>query len=100
MGFEKGHSGNPNGRPKGATDKKKTKIREIIGAVLDDNADRVQGELLTLQGKDFLDFYIRLLEYIIPKLQRQTIEIDQEKIIRTFNFISASQSQNQCIRYR
>lgn len=98
--MKKGHSGNPNGRPKGATDKKKTKIREIIGAVLDDNADRVQGELLTLQGKDFLDFYIRLLEYIIPKLQRQTIEIDQEKIIRTFNFISASQSQNQCIRYR
>jgi len=90
MGFKKGQSGNPKGRPIGASDKNKSKIREIIGSALDDNAERVKEELLALSGKDFLNFYIKLLEFGLPKLQRQTIEIDQETIVRTFNIIPAS----------
>lgn len=40
------------------------------------------------------------MEFGLPKLQRQTIEIDQEKIIRTFNFIPAPINQLHCIEYR
>jgi len=88
--FQKGKSGNPDGRPIGAKDKRKTKIREVIGAALDNNADRVKDELDQLSGKDFLDFYIKLLEFGLPKLQRQTIEIDRETIVRTYEIIPAS----------
>jgi len=88
--FKKGQSGNNKGRPVGAIDKDKRKLREIIGSTLDENADRVKEELDRLSGKDFLNFYIKLLEFGLPKLQRQTIEIDQETIVRTFNIIPAS----------
>jgi len=95
MAFKKGKSGNPNGRPVGAIDKDKRKIREIIDTVLDDNADRFQEELDKLKGPKFLDFYIKLLEYVVPKLQRQAIEIEPEKIVRTFNFIPASKGDGE-----
>jgi len=52
--FKKGQSGNNKGRPVGAIDKDKRKIREIIGSTLDENADRVKEELDRLSGKDFL----------------------------------------------
>ena len=90
MAFKKGKSGNPNGRPVGAIDKEKRRIRQIINTVLDDNTDRFQEELDKLKGPKFVDFYIKLLEYVVPKLQRQAIEIEPEKIVRTFNFIPAS----------
>ena len=90
MKFKKGQSGNYKGRPVGAIDKDKRKIRDIINTAIEDNANRVHEELSQLKGKAFLDFYIKLLEYGLPKLQRQTIEIDQETIVRTFNIIPAS----------
>ncbi len=90
MAFKKGKSGNPNGRPVGAIDKHKRKIKEIIDTVLDDNADRFKEEFERLKGEEFLNIYIKLLEFILPKLQRQAIEIEPEKIVRTFNFIPAS----------
>lgn len=53
MKFKKGQSGNYNGRPVGAIDKDKRKIREIIGSVIDDNAERFKEELDKLCGKNF-----------------------------------------------
>ena len=93
MAFKKGKSGNPNGRPVGAIDKDKRKIREIIGNVLDDNADRFKEEFERLKGEEFLNIYIKLLEFILPKLQRQAMEIDPEIIPRVFNFIPASKEE-------
>ena len=67
MKFKKGQSGNYKGRPVGAIDKDKRKIRDIINTAIEDNANRVHEELSKLKGKAFLDFYIKLLEYGLPK---------------------------------
>ena len=91
MKFKKGQSGNANGRPKGATDKKKTQLRDWLDNYLGSNTLKLDEELNKLTGKDYIDSFTKLMEYGIPKLQRQTIEIDTEKIIRTFNFIPASE---------
>jgi len=51
--FKKGQSGNYKGRPVGAIDKDKRKIRDIINTAIEDNANRVHEELSKLKRKGF-----------------------------------------------
>ena len=71
MKFKKGQSGNNKGRPVGAIDKDKRKIREWLENYLYDNTSKIDKELNKLTGKDYVDCFIKLMEYGIPKLQRQ-----------------------------
>ena len=89
-GFQKGEVTNPKGRPNGAGDKNKRKIREWLDEYLTNNTLKLYTELEKLSGKDYVDSFVKLMEYGIPKLQRQTIEIDQDNIVRVFNEIPAS----------
>jgi len=49
-------------------------FNEIIGSTLDDDGARITQELERLHGKDYLDFYLKLLEFVLPKLEPQTID--------------------------
>ena len=89
-GFQKGVITNPKGRGGSTGDKSKQKIRDAISNILDDNIEKVVTELNGLSGKDFLEFYTKFLEYGLPKLQRQIIEIDPETIVRGWQIIPAS----------
>jgi len=90
QGFQKGIITNPKGRGGSTGNKNKQKIRDAISNILDDNIDKVITELGMLTGKDFLDFYTRFLEYGLPKLQRQIIEIDPDTIVRGWQILPAS----------
>jgi len=89
-GFQKGVVTNPQGRGGSTGNKSKQKVRDAISNILDDNIDKVVTELGLLRGKDFLEFYTKFLEYGLPKLQRQIIEIDPETIVRGWQIIPAS----------
>ena len=49
---------------------KDEEFNEIIGYTLDDDGARITQELERLHGKDYLDFYLKLLEFCLPKLER------------------------------
>ena len=53
---------------------KDEEFHEIIGSTLDDDGARITQELERLHGKDYLDFYLKLLEFALPKLEPQTID--------------------------
>ena len=71
MPYETGTSGNLNGRPKGAANKATAAARETIAAALAGaDAKKLAAHLDTLSGKDYIDAYVKLAEFVTPKLQR------------------------------
>lgn len=69
MPFEKGQSGNPSGKKKGTTNKISAEYRDYLRKLLltKKKKQKLEKELNELTGKDYLKFYIALMQYIIPK---------------------------------
>lgn len=74
MAFEKGQSGNPTGRKAGAPNKATATAREAISAALaGGDAGKLAAALDTLTGKDYIDAYVKLAEFVTPKLARTAL---------------------------
>jgi len=80
MGFEKGESGNPNGRPKGAKNKATNEIRRKIADILAEHftPEKVAENLEAMEPKERLLFLTKLLDYSVPKLKQTDIKADLE----------------------
>lgn len=68
--FEPGKSGNPKGKPKGATDHSTRKIRQWLDKFLDENTEQFQNDIMALKPKERVMAITALMEYSVPKLQR------------------------------
>ncbi|WP_426060622.1 hypothetical protein [Hymenobacter sp. B1770] len=74
MPYESGTSDNPMGRPKGAANKATAAARETITAALAGaDAVKLAAQLDTLTGKEYIDAYVKLAEFVTPKLQRTAL---------------------------
>lgn len=98
MGLKKGTTNNPNGRPVGVPNKLTGDLREKIQSILNDNIDRVQDDLNSLDAKDRLQVIEKLLSYVLPKLQAQSIDIDftnmtDSQIDEIINQINTNQNE-------
>lgn len=71
----KGKTNNPNGRPKGTPNKITKSVRAFIVEVVNKNRRQVIKDLKALDPKDRLIMIEKLLQYIVPKQQAQTIDI-------------------------
>src|SRR6185312_7903621 len=67
MPFEKGQINNPNGRPKGATNKISAEQRDYLRAYVIKNAGKFEAEMKRLKGKAYVQIYLMLMQYILPK---------------------------------
>lgn len=67
MPFKKGQSGNPAGRAKGSTYKMSAEQREFLREFLIENKNKFVLQLKKMEGKDFVQNYITLMQYVLPK---------------------------------
>lgn len=80
MPFEKGHSGNPNGRKTGTPNAINRDLRERIRDLLENQFEQVTNDLLSLEPKDRVNAWLKMSEFVLPK-QREitgTIKPEQE----------------------
>lgn len=75
----KGHTNNPNGRPKGAKNKVTSSLKNWIQTLIDNNRDQFEKDLKELEPKDRLLILEKLMNYAAPKLQSISLE-DQIRI--------------------
>jgi hypothetical protein len=74
--FEKGQSGNPSGRPVGATSEQTKKMKAAFGYLIEGNLDRMTEWLDQIAEQDpkaAMDIIIRLSERFVPKLSQQQL---------------------------
>ena len=58
------------GRKQGSLNKTTKTMREFFIAIIEDNQKKALEELAKLKGKDYIDAYLKLAEYAVPKLSR------------------------------
>lgn len=78
MPFKKGQSGNPKGKAEG-TKSEKTIQWELLGeAIVNKHTERFNRVLGELEDTDFMDQYLKVLEYFKPKLNRSELKHEGE----------------------
>jgi len=79
MGLPKGKTNNPRGRPKGSKNKSTSQIKNLIQDFVSDNLDDLQKQYDNLDPKDKLQFFERILKFVLPQQRdvQQTINIKE-----------------------
>lgn len=68
--FEKGKSGNPNGRPKGTTNKATATVRAWLVDMINANREQLQRDLAAMEPTARWELIVKLMPYILPKVEK------------------------------
>lgn len=87
--MRKGHTNNPNGRPKGTPNKATKKVKNVLQQVFEEEytPEKIRAYIQGLDDTDKLRFLVQLLPYLAPK---QRPEEPEEVLAPDFNRIDLS----------
>ncbi len=78
MPFEKGKSGNPDGKPKGSKNKVDNSMKEILKIAFTPTIEKITDILATLDPEKQLEMLSKFLPFFAPKLQ--TVNVTDEDL--------------------
>ena len=78
MPFTKGKSGNKNGRKPGTPNAVTGVLRERVQMLLESQFERVVLDMEHLEPKERVNAWLKLAEYVLPKLNRSEVVIEPE----------------------
>jgi len=78
--FKKGESGNPDGRPKGTPNRTTAQIKELLNQFVSMNLEDIQEQYDALDAREKLQFFERVLKYVVPQQQSYTENIDVSQL--------------------
>jgi hypothetical protein len=76
------------GKPKGTKHKKTVQWEQLADSIIGKCAERFEHELFSLEGKDFVNAYIQVLNYFKPKYQSTELKAEKESKV-TIDFRDA-----------
>lgn len=76
--YQKGQSGNPNGRPKGSTNEKIAYIRDWVISVIGSNGQRLAQNFSNLSRKEQWRVITQLLPFVLPKQHEALVDASVE----------------------
>ena len=76
MPFTKGNSGNPSGRPKGASNKLNKELRECLAKAIDNNKVSLMLNQID-EPIEYINAISKLLPYVVGKMKQVDTEMEE-----------------------
>ena len=89
MGLKKGSTNNPKGRPKGVPNKITKTVREALKDFVQSEIKKLPQTCKEMTPYERSVFILKLLEYIIPKADKDTVEEKKPIDDWTLNFVKS-----------
>ena len=74
--FQKGHK-KVGGRKKGTPNKVSSDLKSRVKLFLDHNFQQIENDLLELQPSERVRFFIKLMEFVVPKQQKMELDTNE-----------------------
>ena len=83
MPIPKGVTNNPNGRPKGSQNKATADLRQWLTDFVHGQRDQILRDWQSLEPKDRIIMFEKLMRFVLPTLQATTLQTDFERLTDT-----------------
>lgn len=90
--FEKGKQ-KTGGRAKGTPNALNRELREVVRELVEGNAERIRADLEALEPLERVNAWLKLAEFVLPKLQRSEVNVTKEPEQQT-TWVIALQADN------